>query len=223
MRPITLNVTYGAATADAIAQDQTLAAAGSLTLDGSLVQNTTPLSPYENAAPVPVAFISPPSFVTIVSTNDLSLVNFTVTGTDSNGRAITEVVVGPNNATVTTTNTFATVSSVSADAAAAGVSAGVNSGGNTSWIPLDIYVKNQVTDIQVTEVSGTMTYSMVYTNDDPFDASITHTEVAIDSTLTSATTSINYQSTKVMRAVKLKVASGSEGSLRVVITQQSIV
>ena len=222
MRPISFSVTYGAATADAIAQDQTLAAAGSLTLDGSLVQNTTPLSPYENAAVVPVAFLSPASFVTVVSTADLSLVNFTINGTDSNGRAISEVIVGPNNATVTTTQTFTTVSSVSADDAASTVSVGVNSGGNSSWIPLDIYVKNQVTDIQVTEVTGTMTYSMVYTNDDPFDTSITHTEVAIDASLTSATTSINYQSTKLMRAEKLKVASGSEGSLRVVVTQQSI-
>lgn len=223
MRPISFDVTYGAATADAIAQDQTLAAAGSLTLDGSLVQNTTPLSPYENAAAVPVAVISPPCFVTIVSTDDLSLVNFTIVGTDVNGNPLTEIIAGPNNTTVTTTGTFATVSSVSADDAASTVSAGVNSGGNLAWIPLDIYVKNQATDIQITEVAGTMTYSMVYTNDDPFDTSITHTEVAVDSTLTGATASVNVQSTKVMRAVKLKVASGSEGSLRVVITQQSVI
>jgi hypothetical protein len=41
------------------------------------------------------------------------------------------------------------------------------------WYPLDIYNPNQVTTISVNLLSGSANYSVEYTNEDPFDTTIT--------------------------------------------------
>lgn len=222
MRPIQFTLQYADAVTDSIATVQTLGSAGNLTLDGALVVDVWPNTYVnENVAPTAVAQLSPQGFVTITSTDDLSAMTFTIVGADAAGNPLSEEVVGPNNETVLSTLAFTTVTSVACDGAASNVSVGTAEGGYTPWMPLDIYVKNQDVDIQVTLVSGSATYSMVYTNEDPFNPAITQEEIAVDSSLTSAVASVNYQSTKIMRALRLKVADGSTGLLRVTITQQS--
>ncbi len=96
------------------------------------------------------------------------------------------------------------------------------SGASTgAWWPLDIYTPNQVTTISVTLVSGTANYSVEYTNEDPFNANITQQAVAHPvAALTGATTSQTAFTTTLMRAVRIKTASGT-GVLRVTVTQQS--
>lgn len=90
-----------------------------------------------------------------------------------------------------------------------------------NWLPLDIYTPNQVTTISVTLVSGTANYSVEYTNEDPFDTSITQQAVAHPAAaLTGATASQTASTTTLMRAVRLKTASGT-GVLRLTIVQQS--
>lgn len=89
------------------------------------------------------------------------------------------------------------------------------------WWPLDIYTPNQVTTISANLLSGTATYSIEYTNEDPFDTSITQLAVAHpDASFTSATGSHTGFTTTLMRAVRVKIASGT-GSLRVTVVQQS--
>jgi hypothetical protein len=96
------------------------------------------------------------------------------------------------------------------------------SGASTgAWWPLDIYSPNQVTTISATLVSGTANYSIEYTNEDPFDLTITQQAVAHPvAALTGATTSQTASTTTLMRAVRVKTASGT-GVLRVTVTQQS--
>ena len=89
-----------------------------------------------------------------------------------------------------------------------------------AWWPLDIYVPNQVTNISCNELAGAVTYSIEYTNEDPFDTTITQLAVAHPvAALTGASTSQTAFTTTLMRAVRV-VTSGS-GSLRVTVVQQS--
>ncbi len=64
--------------------------------------------------------VSAPLQVTIKAGGDESGKKFTVTGTDSEDATLIEAITGPNAATVTTTNSFKTVTSVAVDAATAG-------------------------------------------------------------------------------------------------------
>lgn len=89
------------------------------------------------------------------------------------------------------------------------------------WWPLDIYTPNQVTTISVTLVSGTANYTVQYTNEDPFDTSITHQAVSHPvAALVGATASQTGFTTTLMRAVRVNTASGT-GQLRVTVVQQS--
>lgn len=97
----------------------------------------------------------------------------------------------------------------------------VNGASTGDWWPLDIYVPNQVTTISCTLVSGTANYSVEYTNEDPFNTTITQQAVAHPvAALTGASTSQTASTTTLMRAVRVKTASGT-GTLRVTVTQQS--
>ena len=100
-----------AADTNSIAESQTTAGAGDLTLDGSQVVNGA-ANDGSNMA----------STVTIKSlTGDNSTVDFTVTGTDASAATLTETITGPGTGlTVTTTNAFLTVTNVSVDGAIPG-------------------------------------------------------------------------------------------------------
>lgn len=95
-----------------------------------------------------------------------------------------------------------------------------SSAGSTAWWPLDIYTPNQVTSISV-DVTGTLDYSIQYTNDDPFNPAITPVAVPHPvSALVGATTDQTASTTTLMRAVRFTINSGN-GSARVTVTQQS--
>ena len=93
--------------------------------------------------------------------------------------------------------------------------------GPTAWWPLDIYVPNQVTTISANILSGTATYTVEYTNEDPFDTSIS--QLAVNhpvAGLVGASTSQTGFTTTLMRAVRFNVASG-DGKIRATVVQQS--
>lgn len=169
-----------------------------------------------------------PTEVTFTSADDLSTVTFTVIGTGTDNMYLSEAVVGPNNDTVQTTNLFATVTAIEVSTVTTFTTEEVEVGGaavgigNGAWWPLDIYTPNQVTTISCNILaSGTANYSVQYTNEDPFDTSITQLAVAHPvAALTGATTDQTAFTTTLMRAVRVNVASGS-GQLRVTVVQQS--
>jgi hypothetical protein len=148
-------------------------------------------------------------------------VNFVVTGTAPNGASQTETLAVTASGTVTGSLSFATVTSVAASApTSATISLGNGVPGYTAWIPLDIYTPNQVTNIS-NKVSGTVNYSVEYTNEDPFDTSIQQLAVPHpNASLTAATGDETQFTTTLMRAVRLKINSGN-GSVRFTCVQQS--
>ena len=65
------------------------------------------------------------SFLTIASSNNLSSISFTITGTDINGTSQQEVITGPTaNGSVTSTKIFKTVTRIASDGAAGAVNVG---------------------------------------------------------------------------------------------------
>lgn len=214
MRPIQQNLYFVSEDAVGIASAQTPTENGSLTLDGPLATAGTVV--------LPVA-----SPVTLTSTDDFSAITFTIVGTDQDNFAISEAIAGPNNETVETTLSFKTVTSIGTDAPAGLTTEEVSAGvldvniGALPWWPLDIYTPNQVTNISATIVSGTATYTVEYTNEDPFDPNITQQEVNHpDANLVGASTDQTGFTTTLMRAVRFNIASGT-GQLRATVVQQS--
>lgn len=206
MRPYQLTTpSFSAAVTNGIATSQSPSGAGNLTLVSSTV------------------VLTPPRFVTITSAGDDSGITFTITGTRPGGGTQTETLAGANAGAATSTLTFATVTSIAISAASAGaVTAGFTQSGYSDWYPMDIYTPNQVTSISAT-VSGTVNYDIQYTNEDPFDRTITQTAVAHPAAagaFTGATANQTHSTTTLMRAVRYKINSGT-GTIRLTITQQS--
>jgi hypothetical protein len=217
MRPIQQTLNIETADPNGVVTAETPVNNVALTLDGAYTSGGVATFPF-------------PTAVTFTSTSNLSTVTFTVVGTDAGGVYQTEAIVGPNNTTVIGTKTFKTVTSIAVATVTTFTTQTVDAGGaavgigNGPWWPLDIYTPNQVTTISANILaSGSATYSIEYTNEDPFDLSITQLAVAhpaAGGAFTSATTDQTHFTTTLMRAVRVNVASGS-GQLRVTVVQQS--
>lgn len=207
MRPISFTRSQPAASGTSVAAAQLLNASGVITLNGALVSGG-------------VATLTVPAVLTVFS-EKTATVNFVVTGTAPNGASQTETLAVTASGTVTGSLSFATVTSVAASApTSATISLGNGVPGYTAWIPLDIYTPNQVTNIS-NKVSGTVNYSVEYTNEDPFNTSIQQLAVPHpNASLTAATGDETQFTTTLMRAVRLKINSGS-GSVRFTCVQQS--
>jgi hypothetical protein len=207
MRPISFTRSQPAASGTSVAAAQLLNASGVITLNGALISGG-------------VATLTVPAVLTAFSEKSAT-VNFVVTGTAPNGASQTETLAVTASGTVTGSLSFATVTSVVADAAtSATISLGNGVPGYTAWIPLDIYTPNQVTNISA-KASGTVNYSVEYTNEDPFNTGIQQLAVPHPAgSLTAATGDETQFTTTLMRAVRLKINSGN-GSVRFTCVQQS--
>ena len=93
--------------ADGVCTSQTPASAGNLTINGAQASGG-------------VASFTAARQITIASSSDISNRTFTITGTDAAGNAQVETITGPNNATVTTTGYFKTITQIAISGAAAG-------------------------------------------------------------------------------------------------------
>jgi|ERR1700692_1307980 len=168
-RPIV--ITWPVLSNTAVAPLQTLAGAGPLAL---------------TTAPAAYIFNRITRTITLTSTNNLSGVNFTITGT-LNGATISEVLAGPNNNTVTSVNIYDSITSIVANAAAAAVSAGTGSTGRTHWINFDYDQLIMNYSVQVAVGATTINYTFNTTLDDVnIVATPTLTQLAVG--LTNATT-----------------------------------
>ena len=215
MRPIQKTISYAAADPNSAVEAETPVDGVNLTLGGAFASGGVVTFPEATT-------------VGFTSTSDISDVTFTVTGTDGNGIAQSEAVTGVNNSTVSTTLLFKTITSIAVATVTTYTVETVEVGnpdtpsfGTGAWWPLDIYVPNQVTNISVNELAGSITYSVEYTNEDPFDTSITQLAVAHPvAALTGATASQTAFTTTLMRAVRVNFTAGA-GTGRVTVVQQS--
>ena len=207
MRPISFTRSQPAADANSVAAEQLLNASGAITINGDLASGG-------------VATLTVPAYLTVFS-DASAAVTFAVTGTRPGGGVQTESIAVTASGTVTGSLSFATVTSIVADApTSATISVGNAIPGYTDWIPLDIYTPNQVTNISA-KTSGTVNYSVEYTNEDPFDRTIQQLVAPHpNASLTAASGDETQFTTTLMRAVRLKINSGS-GSVRFTVVQQS--
>lgn len=151
-RPKIVPIVPVALDADGICLSQTKASSGSLTLNGVLAGTTLDFS----------------RLIAVASSANIAARVFTITGTDANGRAITDTVTGVNNNSVNSTKYFSTVTDVSVDASfsANNVTVGTTAALATKMFPLNHYdeVAAQVT---VELASGTATWSVQETFSEP--------------------------------------------------------
>lgn len=156
-------ITWPAASTTAVAASQNTAGAGNLILNGTLSQN--PANPAGLSLQPSVSFGSVSRTVSYTSSNNLSGVSITTTGTYQ-GAAQTDVLAaGPNNNTVYTTHLFDTVTSIHVSGAVTAMSAGSGTTGNTIWVPFDYYRVPCHFSAQVV-VGGTINYTFQTTMDD---------------------------------------------------------
>lgn len=200
--------------ADGIAEAQTLGAAGDLNLNGTLVSG--------GAGTAAEAQI-----VTITSVgNDLGI-TFAVTGTDADGTTFSETITGPNATTATTTDHFKTVTQIAASGAtAADVTAG--------WVAADGAVTKSIVSNWrnspfnmglFTVVSGTLTYTVQHTADDP---QTTYTNsFASDATwrstvgLSALTATDEGNIAFPVRAVRLNITAFTSGTTNLTVIQSN--
>ncbi len=218
--------TWPAASTNAICLSQSIFGAADLILNGALV---VPISanPQTIASTLHAPFPGITRTVSLTSANDLSLVNFTIRGTYY-GIDISETIAGPNNDTVYTTYQFDSVTYVHGSAAAAAVSIGTGTTGQTKW---NLVNYNQsggggaTFGIQVI-VSGTINYSYLDTLDDvnyaiQHDLPITSFRTIADLTSKTASAYVAYSGYARYQAVD--VNSSTDGSLVITLAQQGIV
>jgi hypothetical protein len=213
-RPIVQTVTLADADADGYAQTQKPLAGGNLTLNGALV----------------LAGVGTPDTarrVAIASDADDSARTFTVYGTANaaqGGIAISESVTpGPNAASVSTTQDFATVTRIAVDAATAGnITAGTNTTGSSPWIPLDNYGPPMQVAATGYVMSGSPTYQLDYTNDDVFGtwlpSNVPFPRAQAWPSLTGKTGTANAVIDQPVRAVRLTLTA--VGSVQLTVLQQ---
>lgn len=208
MQPITVSAGgFAAADADAISVADTKGSAGDLTLTAN---------PY---------VLSPPRRVTITSVGDDSALVFTVYGTTFGGASIVEAIAGTNASTATGELDFATVTRIAVDGATDGdVSAGFAQSGGSRWVRMDSWANAQSV-VQV-NTSGTVTYSVQTTMDDPNSATdaVAIEEVtwldALDANLVAETAAKSGYLVYTPTFVRL-VASGGDGVATMTIAQFS--
>lgn len=202
MRPIIATAgPLASAAANNIRTASAVGAAGALVLNGSLVSDG-------------VAVLDHPRRVLITSSGNDSGITFTLTGANSAGDTLTEVLAGSNGSSVYSVLDYKTLSSVVASGAAAGtVAIGTNGIGGSPWVMLDPWAPSAVA-IQLT-VSGTVDYTLQQTLDDPNDptspvaaAAVTWVDSA-DSSVVGASTTQQTNYAFAPRYARIKINSGT--------------
>ncbi|SRR6266403_4616073 len=88
------------------------------------------------------------------------------------------------------------------------------------WIPLDIYITNSHTQIDVV-FTGTATAQVDYTADDVFDPTVTPVAETVPLVASGSTNSSN-DITKVVRAIRLNVTAYTSGTVTMKVVQQGL-
>ena len=202
MRPITVNVgPLATPVANNIATSQTPST--SFTLNGTLVTGG-------------IATLDTPRRVLFTPAGNESTKTFTITGTNASGMPQSEAIVGGNAAIFYTNLDFATVSSITISAAAAGaITVGTNNVASSQWVRFDEYAMPQ-TAIQCT-VTGTVTYSLQQTLQDPNSPTNSTLPYSVTWLNTSDTAAVNataslqtsYQYSPVFAKITISAGTGS--------------
>lgn len=122
--------TFPASATASICALQTTGGAASFLINGSLADPNTPAG--QGGRVILTGGFG--RVITLTSAGNVSGVNFTITGTDVYGRSVSETLAGPNANTVSTTQEFASVTSVTVNGAV-GTNTSVGTGATGSTRP----------------------------------------------------------------------------------------
>ena len=212
MRPIVVTAgPLASAAATAVCASQTPAAAGALTINGSLATGG-------------VAYLGTAQRLAFASASNDSGQTFTITGTNWAGNIISETLTGPNATTVYSILDYLTVTSIVISAAATGaITVGTGQVGGSPWVRLDEWSVGGIT-IQVS-VSGTVNYTVYTTNDDPNSPTNPVTPASINwisgSALANGTTTASANISYPCSFVRCVLNSGSGAAIMTVIQSGS--
>lgn len=152
MRTLEVSTSGVTADADGIAQSQTPAGAGNLTINGAGVMADDGSASFY----IGKVRLLPARRVTVTTAADESAKTITVYGTDRSGNAIEETLTGPNTTTGTTNKVFGSVSRVAISAAAAGaITVGWGTESVSPWIFLGTGPRHGNAGYQL-DVTGTV-------------------------------------------------------------------
>jgi hypothetical protein len=221
MRSILVNCgPYTTPSATNIRTATSIAGAGAVTLNGSLVSGG-------------VATLDQPRRVLFTSAGNDSGITFTIVGTDWNNQYATEVLTGANAGTVYTVYDYKTVTSVVASGASAGnVSIGTNGIASSRPVFIDLYADSSIYIQTDTGGSSAITYSIQLSGDNPSDPSnpVPYTSVRwINSgtaALVNATSSQNANQAgipQMMRVYISNAGSNTSASVHVNFNQSGMV
>ena len=154
--PVVATLQFQAAVANGIALSQAVTAAGNLTLNGSLVSGGV------------ATFDAARRVAAVSSSAGDTTQSLTITGTDRNGNPISEVLALNGTTSVYTQHDFLTVSQETASAALAGnITSGTNGVGSSAWIVDNPHITPFSLTTFARILSGSATYTLEYTPDDP--------------------------------------------------------
>lgn len=197
-RPVTLSYTLiDPSDTDCIAEAQQLVGAGNLTIDGVLASSGS------------VSFTGGGYQIAITSAGNLSALTFTVTGTDGEGRSISDAIAGPNSNTVETTKYFKTVTQIAVDGAV-GTNVTVGIADEFAATYYIVSSKRAVSSVSVGISSGaTVNYKVQNMNMDP-QTTANASQVWYDhATLANQSASAASSYISPVRAVRLVINSYS--------------
>lgn len=163
--------------------------------------------------------------VSITSPDNLGSINFTITGKDIRGAALTETRTGPNNNTVYTTAYFYEVSSVTTSGTVTNASVGIGTTGRSQWYKVDYELTPVSIGLGVT-VNGTdLTWTMVQTtynveNGEPPAAAIINSS---DTSLVSQVTSRQGSYSFPFGATRCQITASTQNNLVINIYQAGLV
>lgn len=149
MRPITIILAPSATATNNISLAQTLGAAGNLLLNGS------------------TGGVLEIGRIISLNSGATETAVITLTGLDSNGNVISEILADPSNSTVFSTLFYKTVTKISFSAASVGTiivgTTATTLSAASAWIPMNFY--DRIASDMVVEVSGTANYTVQETFD----------------------------------------------------------
>jgi hypothetical protein len=192
--------------ADGVCASQTLGGAGNLTINGALASGG-------------VATLGEQARITLYSTANYSAVTFTIYGTDTMGRSISEAMAGPNNNTVTSTLNYKTVTRIASSAVlGTAIIAGNSNALETPWVRMNPYAPIKAISVEMS-AGASFTYEVQWANR-PLSAITTNENDLTafgDSTLTAKTASAMLVTTTPIQAARVKITSfvSGSGALRV--------
>jgi len=122
-------------------------------------------SSIELAVPYPVQLSNLARYITFTSTDNLSAVNFTITGQDIFGNVISEVRAGPNNNTVSSGKLYTSISNISASGNYTNFSIGYSTYAVSRWLKINSLSTYFQYSLSST-IYGTINYSINKTLDE---------------------------------------------------------